>query len=272
MAAASEKKSLLSASAAGAAALVLMQMLSRLLTFVMNQLLVQYLSPSTLGVSALLELYMMTVLHFSRESLRMALQRQTDAGEAIQEGDIKQEKTSKSSGVEEIVYEGTSAGQSQTVINLSYLAVPIGIIVAIVLQGFYFLVSNTEATNEPYFQLSVLLFTVGTIIELLSEPGFALAQQKFLYTLRASCESTSIIASSVVTFLCTAYGAQRGGFGTLPFALGQLVGAIVLLGGYTYKLAKVTNNQGLSLLPKRIHERGYSNSSSLDVSNDSELK
>lgn len=256
MMAVSERKSLLSASAAGAAALVLMQMLSRLLTFVMNQLLVQYLSPSTLGVSALLELYMMTVLHFSRESLRMALQRQTDT--ASQEEDKPQENMgSQSLGIEDIVYEGTSAGQSQTVINLSYLAVPIGIIVAFVLQGFYFLVSNTEATSEPYFRLSVLLFTIGTIIELLSEPGFALAQQRFLYTLRASCESTSIIASSMVTFLCTAYGAQRGGLGTLPFALGQLVGAIVLLGGYITRLAKVTNNQSLSLLPKQIHKRGY---------------
>jgi len=201
---------------------------------------------------------MMTVLHFSRESLRMALQRQTDTGEAAQEGDIKQEKTDKSLGDDRIVYEGTSTGQSQTVINLSYLAVPIGIVVAIVLQGFYFLVSKTEATSEPYFQLSVLLFTIGTIIELLSEPGFALAQQKFLYTLRASCESTSIIASSVVTFLCTTYGARHGGYGTLPFAIGQFVGAVVLLGGYVIRLVKITNNQSLSLLPKKIHSRGYS--------------
>src|SRR5436190_2074263 len=153
-------KSLLSASAAGAAFLVLIQRLSRLLTFVMNQLLVRYLSPSTLGVAAQLELYMITILYFSRESLRMALQRQVEGPPA------EKEENAGFGQPDGKIVEGTSLGQSQTVVNLSYLVLPIGVVVAGLMQISYVGVSTEETTSQPYFRESVFIYTIATVMEL----------------------------------------------------------------------------------------------------------
>ncbi|KAL1845230.1 hypothetical protein VTK73DRAFT_835 [Phialemonium thermophilum] len=64
----------------GASLLILLQVASRAVTFVANQLLLRFLTARTLGVSAQLEAYYLTVLFFARESLRVAIQRQ--AGDA----------------------------------------------------------------------------------------------------------------------------------------------------------------------------------------------
>src|SRR3954470_10544401 len=68
--------SALSASAKGATFLILLQVLSRAFTFIVNQVLLRYLSPELLGLSTQLELYSISVLFFSREHIRVAVQRQ----------------------------------------------------------------------------------------------------------------------------------------------------------------------------------------------------
>ncbi|KAK5275762.1 Oligosaccharide translocation protein rft1, partial [Cryomyces antarcticus] len=108
--------SILSASAKGATLLILLQVSSRALTFAINQVLLRFLSPELLGLSVQLELYSISVLYFARESLRVALQRQ-------------------SHGV-------------QTVVNLSYLAVGLGVPLSGVLAWTWM---RAGTPDVPYF-------------------------------------------------------------------------------------------------------------------------
>lgn len=71
---------LLANSIQGATVLVLLQVGARGLTFAVNQVLLRQMSPEILAVSTQLELYLISTLYFARESLRVALQRQTDHG------------------------------------------------------------------------------------------------------------------------------------------------------------------------------------------------
>ncbi|KAK6360519.1 Oligosaccharide translocation protein rft1 [Orbilia blumenaviensis] len=270
---ATPRKSLLNASAAGAAFLVLVQVLSRLLTFVMNQLLIRYLSPAILGEAAQLELYMMTILFFSRESLRMALQRQAEANEDTV--DKVKGKDDKESDNNDKIIEGTTRGQAQTVVNSSYLAVPIGFAVVAglyLLQTGYTYVwpSETSQATTGYFRLSMGVYAVASLLELLSEPGFAVAQQRLLYSLRAGCESMAVISNCAVTLAVTVLASKYikssvvqekgidlggGGLETLPFAIGQVVFALCLVLGYPLRLWKIAKQDGWSLLPKKIYSR-----------------
>ncbi|KAK6505012.1 Oligosaccharide translocation protein rft1 [Arthrobotrys musiformis] len=263
VAAAAPRKSLLNASAAGAAFLVLVQVLSRLLTFVMNQLLIRYLSPAILGEAAQLELYMMTILFFSRESLRMALQRQSEAEDDVNTTDGDKNNNKNDDGR---IIEGTIRGQAQTVVNSSYLAVPIGIVVVIALYLLQIVYNHLWPSESPaaatgYFGLSMVVYAIASLVELLSEPGFAVAQQRLLYSLRAGCESVAVISNCAVTLaitvLASKYWGGDGGEGleTLPFAVGQVVFAGCLVFGYPLRLWRIAKGDGWSLLPRRIYLR-----------------
>lgn len=210
--------SILSASAKGATFLILLQVASRALTFAVNQVLLRFLSPELLGVSAQLELFSISVLYFARESLRVALQRQA---------------------------QGT-----QAVVNLSYLAVIWGIPLTYFLTHLWL---RSETPNVPYFVEALGLYGLATIIELLTEPAFSAVQQKLLYKIRASAESTGTILRCVGT--CgSAILASRAGLeiGVLPFAIGQLSYALSLFVVYLYKTWPVSGEHRFSLLPKQI--------------------
>ncbi|KAF8473855.1 Rft protein-domain-containing protein [Kalaharituber pfeilii] len=219
--------SLLHASAEGVKFLVLLQIASRLLTFIVNQILLRYLSPELLGISVQFELYMITILYFSRESLRTALQRYGINKQA-------QSADNSSSGPLELT-EGSSAAQAQTVVNLAYISIPLGLLFAAILAPYY--VSSfvsTDTASQPYFYHSVILYTLATLLELLSEPGFAIAQQMLLYRLRARAESAAALVRCFLTCGLTIYVAKIGlggarDAGPLPFAMGQLGYAIVLV-------------------------------------------
>jgi hypothetical protein len=210
--------SILSASAKGATFLIILQVASRALTFAVNQVLLRFLSPELLGVSARLELFSISVLYFARESLRVALQRQ--------------------------------AHGTQAIVNLSYLAVFFGTPLAYLLALF---VLRSDRPAVPYFVESLILYCLGTFIELLSEPSFSVVQQKLLYKVRASAESTATLLRCVGT--CgSAIVASRAGLdiGVLPFAIGQLAYALSLLVVYTYNTWPVSRAEGFSLFPEKL--------------------
>src|ERR1700742_4140497 len=75
--------SVLATSAKGASYLILFQVASRGFTFLVNQVLLRFLSPEVLGLSAQLDLYSITVLFFSRKSIRVACQRQTNSAQTV---------------------------------------------------------------------------------------------------------------------------------------------------------------------------------------------
>lgn len=211
--------SILSASAKGATFLILLQVASRALTFVVNQILLRFLSPELLGVSAQLELFAITVLYFARESLRVALQRQ--------------------------------AYGPQAVVNLSYLAVFFGTPLAYLLALIWL---RSDTPNVPYFVEALILYCLATFIELLSEPAFSAGQQKLLYKIRASAESSATLLRCFGTCGSAILASQAGiDIGILPFAIGQLAYALGLLAVFSYKIWTVSKADGFSLFPKMIH-------------------
>lgn len=211
-------QSILSASAKGATFLILLQVASRALTFAVNQVLLRFLSPELLGVSAQLELFSISVLYFARESLRVALQRQ--------------------------------AHGTQAVVNLSYLAVVTGLPLTYFL-AYIWLCSDTPSV--PYFGQALGQYCVATIIELFTEPAFSAVQQKLLYKIRASAESTATLLRCFGTCGSAILASRIGvDIGVLPFAIGQLAYALGLLVVYLYKVWPVSRNGQFTLLPKQL--------------------
>lgn len=213
--------SVLSASAKGATFLILLQVGSRFLTFAVNQVLLRYLSPELLGISAQLELFNISVVYFSRESLRVALQRQA-------------------TGI-------------QTVINLSYLAILIGTPLAHILAWVWL---RAQVPDVAYFRQSLWIYAYATIIELFTEPAFTSTQQLLLYKIRASAESTGTIFRCFATCAFAMWASKIGcDPGASPFAVGQLAYAVALLAVYLIKVIPVSKKEEFSLLPKYPHKR-----------------
>ncbi|KAH7118985.1 Rft protein-domain-containing protein [Dendryphion nanum] len=213
--------SILSASATGATFLILQQVASKLLTFVVYQILLRFQSPGILGVAAQLELFSISVLYFARESLRVALQRQSHGG------------------------------STQTIVNLSYLAIFSGVPLTCILALIW--VRSDSTPDVPFFKESLAVYCLATFIDLCTEPAFSAVQQKLLYKIRASAESAATllrcfgVCGSAV--LASRAGRDTGG---LPFAIGQLVYAITLLVVYVYQTWPIANSDHFSLLPKKI--------------------
>lgn len=209
--------SILSASAKGATFLILLQVASRALTFAVNQILLRFLSPELLGVSAQLELFSISVLYFARESLRVALQRQ--------------------------------AHGTQAVVNLSYLAVFFGTPLAYLLALSWL---QSDTPSVPFFTEALIVYCLATFLELLSEPSFSAVQQKLLYKIRASAESSATLLRCFGTCGSAILANQAGlDIGVLPFAIGQLMYATGLLVVYTYQTWPVATADGFSLFPER---------------------
>jgi oligosaccharide translocation protein RFT1 len=210
--------SILSASAQGASLLIVFQIISRGFTFIVNQVLLRFLSPEVLGLSAQLDLYSITVLSFARESIRVACQRQRSS--------------------------------IQTVVNFGFLPVFIGAPLA---YGLAVLYQRAELPDVPYFVPSLFIYGVSAVIELLSEPSFIVSQQLLLYRLRASTEAIATFGRCLATCGTAIYAARIGKeIGVLPFALGQLAYSVLLLISYTGQIYFQDTKESFSLLPRTI--------------------
>jgi oligosaccharide translocation protein RFT1 len=226
----------------GTVYLIIIQVASRALTFAGNQFVLRYLSPQLLGIAVQLDLYSGSVLYFSRESLRVALQRQ------LSRDDTSAPATQKTSF-------SVRARRTQEVVNLSYLAVGLGIPLAVALGWLYYTGqrSNLEIQQSPCFGLSLQIYAAATVIELLSEPCFVVIQERLLYSSRARSETIAAISKCAATCI-TAFIASRRRMrpSVLPFAIGQTVYAIVLAVGYLANILPLARQEGVSLLPKVI--------------------
>lgn len=208
----------LSASAKGATFLILTQVGSRALTFIINQVLLRYLSPELLGAATQLELYLISVQYFARESLRVALQRQT--------------------------------GNSQAIVNVSYISVALGLPLAYFLARLY---ARSLLPQVQYMEQSLPLYGIAAILELVTEPCFVVVQQKMMYKIRATAETMATIGRCLITFAAVLWAARTGkDLGVLPFALGQLGYSVLLLLIYYSRTLRIATQESFSLIPKRI--------------------
>ena len=247
-------QTVLAKSAQGATFLILLQIGSRALTFVVNQVLLRYLSPELLGISTQLELYTISVLYFARESIRVALQRQrSDAGEADSDPTPGQQGEKPSGRVAKSYAQSREA---QEVVNLSYIAIALGVPLAYWLAQLYLRSAEPSVLAAPYFHESLNIYAFATFIELLAEPCFAVASQKMLYGTRASAEASATFTRCILTCFAAIWASRNShDIGVLPFAIGQISYASVLCLIYYTKIWPVSTQNRFSLLLRPLSTR-----------------
>ncbi|KAF5564934.1 oligosaccharidyl-lipid flippase [Fusarium napiforme] len=210
----------------GASLLIILQLASRLITFIANQLLLRYLTAPLLGLSTQLEVYYLSVLFFARESLRVAIQRRDSGSQAKEE--------------------------SQAVVNLGYLAIGLGSFVSLGLGWMYLAYANEITLATPYLVESLYLYGFAAMVELLSEPCFVLMQTRLQFGTRAAAESIATFLRCIVVFGSAVWASKHNDIGVLPFALGQITYGVSLLFVYLVSGYRLASSIGFSLLPKTI--------------------
>nr|POE77870.1 oligosaccharide translocation protein rft1 [Quercus suber] len=211
-----------SASAKGATFLILLQVGSRAVTFALNQLLLRYLSPQLLGVAVQLELYLISTLYFSRESLRIATQRKSDGG-------------------------------VQAAVNLSYLAIIAGLPIGAAFAQMYL---GTNYPDVRFLVAALRIHEITAVIELISEPAFVAVQQNMLYKTRAAAEASAVVTKTFASAGLVIWSRRRGiDLGVLPFAAGELTYSATLTVVYLFQTASVAKQHKFSLLPTPIQSR-----------------
>lgn len=215
----------------GASLLIMLQIASRAVTFVANQLLLRFLTAQLLGISTQLEVYYLSVLFFARESLRVAIQRQGT--------------TTKNAN---------NAHESQSVVNVGHLSLVLGLGAAVGLGGAYLRYVDDATASTPYLEQALHIYAFAALVELLSEPAFVVLQHRLWFGPRAGAESVATVLKCLVTF-GSAYWARRTGrdFGVLPFAQGQLAYGVGLMAVYTWYGWSLAVSEGFSLLPRKLN-------------------
>ncbi|KIW05725.1 uncharacterized protein PV09_03582 [Verruconis gallopava] len=210
--------SALAASAKGASILILLQVATRALTFVVNQVLLRYVSPELLGLEAQLALYTITTLYFSRESIRVAVQRRPY--------------------------------HTPVVVNMSYISIILGLPLTFILARLYL---QADVPDTPYFKQSLVIYAISCIAQLLTEPAFVVAQQKLRFGIRASSEGLATVLRCLVTCGAAMWASSSGNdIGILPFALGELAYGSIRLLAYTVQVWPISAQDNVSLLPRRL--------------------
>lgn len=196
--------------------LILSQVATKGFTFVSNQLLLQNISPEVFGVAAYLEFTVNTVLFFTREAERLAVQRAK-----------------------------ASPQVTQIITNFAYLPVALCVPMFVV---FYLLQKNSDLFVNTIAPLAHVSWTLAAVVllvvvELAAEPLFALKQYSLDFKTRSKVESMAVLAKCATTFAgviaCKKLASENAqlaqdfdSYAVLSFALGQLAYAAVTLVGF----------------------------------------
>lgn len=226
---------ILQKSTKGATFLMLAQLFTKIITFLLNSVLVRFLSPRIFGITAFLEFILGTVLFFSREAIRLSTLRikdnSTDPSHDSDE-DINDEKHSYSR--KQIL---------QTMVNFAHIPLWIGIPLSLVLTTWQYTNINAYFITLPFFQWSIFIIWISMLVELLSEPFYIVNQFLLNYNVRSRFESIAVTMSCLVNFsviylfqnhLITidkldTTDMNKEGIAILAFALAKLTHAFTLL-------------------------------------------
>lgn len=228
MASSSPPSSLLSKSLASASSLVLLQLFSRVFTFVLNQALVRLVSPKVFGTAAIqFELLLSTILFLSREGVRNALLRATSSSSTTPSGknevssDVKknQKKNTGKSTQSSSSQPASPPHSNALVTNISFLPILLGIPITILTTYFYIDTSSFDTSSQPHFRLSVFVYAFAAFFELLSEPLYIRAQNDLRFDVRVRAEGSAVVLKTFTTVLVLALGKEE--WALLAFALGQ---------------------------------------------------
>ncbi|KAM5542072.1 hypothetical protein V8D89_004382 [Ganoderma adspersum] len=220
--AAEKAPSLLSAMLASGSSLVLLQVFSRIITFVLNQALVRLVSPQVFGTTSIqFELLLSTILFLSREGVRNALLRASS------------QKT-------------TDRGSTNPLVtNISLLPVALGIPTAIASALIYLGSSSVTTSSQPHFQTSVLLYVLAAFFELLSEPMYIRTQNELRFHVRVRAEGTAVMLKTITTFLVLVLASED--YALVAFALGQTAYGLTMLVSFA-----IACRDNLNFIPKQV--------------------
>lgn len=185
--------------------LVLLQLLSRILTFTLNQSLLRLASPSVFGTAAIqFDLVCSSILFLSREGIRNALLRKTDVNNEVE---LKR--------------------RSQ-IHALSVAPLQLGMVIAPLITGLYLWSSSQSTTSQQGFHVSLILYVASSLIELSIEPCYIQVHRSSppKINVRVQAEGGMAIVKAIVT-VASLLGLGEGK-ALISFALGQVAGAIWL--------------------------------------------
>ncbi len=240
-----------SKSVRGASFLILLQIGCRALTFIVNQVLLRFLSPHILGLSAQLELFSISTLYFARESLRNALQHKPS--EDGQKGTAEGGGGEKKNGSEKAVVSSGTKRRMQEVVNLSHAAIIIGLPLTVAFTWLYLRQADTAVLESHHMRGSLYIYALATAIELMNEPAFNVARQEMMYATRASAEFLAFFTRALISCSISIWVGMSGrNLGVLPFAAGQLGYAITLNVLYLSNVYPICAENAVSLLTKPI--------------------
>ncbi|KAI9090842.1 Rft protein-domain-containing protein [Phlyctochytrium arcticum] len=230
----------------GGAYLLLLQLVSRGATFLLNNVVQRLTSIAVVGMASDMELLSGTVLFLSRESLRLALlrgeddvqDRTTNAEMTPQDGPSPvQDK--KGNLHQKSVKAPAVTKQLQLVVNLSYLPLVFGTALnfATLLYHQYGLGSKAS--------YALFVYMMAAVIELASEPMFILCQRNMLHDIRAKVEGFALLLRCIVTLGMTVVPYMLGKAidsgnpeSASPYAWGQFAYACMLVAGYLFMFQK----------------------------------
>lgn len=249
---------LLNKSTAGASFLMLTQLFTKMLTFLLNQLLIRLISPRVFGISAFLEFIVSMVLFFSREGERLSIQRTRE----ISPGSTGSMKLRKGKYIE-----GTTEGTLQSIINFGYIPLVVGGPLSVVILAWQY---NSQTFQEsllilPYYRATIFLVWLLMILELAAEPLYAINQFQLNFGKRSKHESIGVFGRCIITFTVITVvlrtsrvsNLEYDGLAVMAFAFGQFGYSLLIFLQYHLSFAK-ENRRKLpeeqnSLLISKIH-------------------
>uniref|UniRef100_H3CC36 Protein RFT1 homolog n=1 Tax=Tetraodon nigroviridis TaxID=99883 RepID=H3CC36_TETNG len=163
---------------------VLLQVMFRVLTFLLNAFTLRFVSKELIGVvNVRLTLLYSTLVFLSREAFRRACL----------------------SGVT-----GSSHSWAQ-VINLLWLTLPLGVVwAALLVCVWLWLLEVPDPQGVPHYGSAVVLFALSGVQELLAEPLWVLAQAHMFVRLKVVAESLAMVAKCSVTVVLVVLAPEWG--------------------------------------------------------------
>lgn len=219
--------------------LLSLQILTRLFTFVLNQVLIRLSDPSQYGAAHIhLELLLGLVLFLSREGIRGASLREHSSMGDEKKGRVEeQERVRKAK-------------------NLALVPIPLGLAFAGIALPLFLRTSQTGLTTQPYYATVIYLYLVSALLELLAEPLYVHAlssRGERNLALRVRAEGTAAIVKGVVTLAAVVLLGQNRGL--LAFGLGQLAyGGAVLFTFLLSYFTRLGTSQTLALYHPELRQ------------------
>lgn len=236
--------------------LVLLQLLSRLLTFSLNQALLRFISPEALGTASIqLEVLLNTVLFLSRENVRGALSRLQLEFSTFRDSQL--------------------TTRYQQIVNCCFLPLPIGFILSTLLFAIYILSVGESTSAQAHFKLSLFIYYLSSLCELASEPAYLYHLLNAQTSDRVKVEGKAVLLKTITTLSIIIFGSRTGkDWALLGFSIGQLVyGASLAIGLWrNRKKTQHVSTKQISFCPKWLLTQSESDSKLQTSSSNSDTK